>query len=255
MNDRTMPEEENSSSSVPAGASPDRVAVLIPAAGDGSRLGGRRKQFRGLGDRPLLIQTVFAFERHPKVGPIVVTAPPEEDGLREAREMLYAAGLKSVTAVVPGGTSRQASVRRAVRAVPASADVVLVHDAVRPFVSEAAITRVIAAVRREGAAALAIPVVDTLRRGRNGRFEQTVARDGLYHMQTPQGFRRDWLEEAHRRAAEGNVTATDDVELVQRIGRAVHIVSGSAHNFKITTAEDWALAQRIWPAWTKEVPG
>ena len=231
----------------------DDVAVLVPAAGVGTRLGGRRKQFRTLGGQPLLIQTLRAFERHPSIDHLIVAAPPED--VQATTEMLREAGLEKLKAVVGGGASRQDSVRLALRAVPATANVVLVHDAVRPFIAAEAIRKVIDAVQAAGAAALAVPVADTLRRGNEGIFGDTVSRAGLYRMQTPQGFRRTLFEAAHRRARQADVTATDDVELVQQMGHDVRIVTGSPRNFKITTPEDWQLAQQLWPHWTETVSG
>lgn len=225
------------------------VAVLVPAAGQGTRLGGTRKQFRTLGGQPLLIQTLRAFERHPAIDHLIVAAPP--DHVRDTSDALQAAGITKLLAVVSGGGSRQESVRLALRAAPATADAILVHDAVRPFVMPDAIEAVVDAVRRQGAAALAVPLADTLRRGTDDTFEETVPRTDLYRMQTPQGARRALFEAAHRHAAREGFTATDDVELVQHLGHDVRIVTGSAHNFKITTSEDWALAQQLWPHWTE----
>lgn len=227
------------------------VAVLVPAAGRGRRLGGQRKQFRMLGGRPLLVQVLLVFERHAAVDHIVVAAP--SDHVEEVTNRLQAEGLSKVAAIVSGGDSRQASVRYALRAVPAPVDVVLVHDAVRPFVGTEEVTRVVERVRTHGAAALAVPVADTLRKEEGDRFGDTVSRDDLYRMQTPQGFRRAWLEDAHRVAAEGpEAPATDDVGLVQRIGHEVHVVSGSRRNFKITTQRDWTFAQQLWEVWSNE---
>lgn len=226
---------------------PNEVAVLVPAAGEGSRLGGPRKQFRTLGDRPLLVQSLLVFERHPAVGHLVVAVP--EPHVQEVSDRLQSEGLSKLGAVVSGGDSRQASVRHALRAVPAPVEVVLVHDAVRPFVRRQEITTVVQATREHGAAAPALPVADTLRHATDGAFGETVPRDGLYRMQTPQGFRRSWLEEAHRAAdAAAGAAATDDVGLVQRTGRPVHLVRGHRRNFKITRPGDWQLAQALWSA-------
>jgi len=223
------------------------VAVLIPAAGEGTRLGGRRKQFRRLGGEPLLVQTLRVFERHPDIHYLLVAAPNEATQALEAE--LRRIGLSKLTAVVAGGATRQESVRAALAVVPAGVDVVLVHDAVRPFVEAAHLAAVIQAVRTEGAAALALPVADTMRYGADAGFGQTISRENLYRMQTPQGFRRDWFEEAHDQANEQHLHATDDVELVQRLGRQVQVVVGSPRNIKITTPEDWELAQLLWPHW------
>jgi len=223
------------------------VAVLVPAAGRGRRMGGRRKQFRSLGGRSLLAQTLHVFERHPAIECLVVAAPESE--VREVSDRLRAEGITKLAAVVSGGDARQSSVRNALRAVPASVDIVLVHDAVRPFVRCDDVGGVIDAVRTHGAASLAIPVADTLRRASGETFSETVDRSDLYQMQTPQGFRREWLEQAHRRAASNGQTATDDVELVQHLGESVQVVEGSRQNFKITTPSDWRLAETLWPEW------
>lgn len=238
---------ENHRSPLATRHSPDErseVVVLIPAAGRGTRLGGERKQFRTLGGAPLLVQTLRVFGRHPGVGALVVAAPAEH--VAAVEDDLRAAALDASVTVTAGGASRQASVRAALEAAPETTEVVLVHDAVRAFVPPDGITAVIAAVRAHGAAALAVPVADTLRRGGSGCFEDTVPRAGLYRMQTPQGFRRAWLAEAHAKAAADGYAATDDVDLVQRLGHAVRIVEGDARNIKITTPADWALAQMLW---------
>jgi 2-C-methyl-D-erythritol 4-phosphate cytidylyltransferase len=228
------------------------AAVLVPAAGEGHRLGGSRKQFRVLGDRPLLLQVLLVFERHPAVQHLVVAAP--DDHVQDVSDRLQAEGLSTVTVVVSGGASRQASVRHALRAVPSFVNIVLVHDAARPFLRPADVDAVLTAVRRHGAASLALPVADTLRNASGDVFGDTVPREGLYRVQTPQGFRRDWLEDAHRLAAEADdASATDDAGLVQRVGRKVHLVRGDRRNFKITDPGDWQMAQQLWPSWRDDL--
>lgn len=239
----------SSSNHEPAAAG--NVAVLVPAAGQGTRLGGRRKQFRTLGGQPLLVQTLLAFERHPVVDHLVVAAP--SDHVRETSDALQEAGLTKLTAVVSGGASRQDSVRLALRAVPAAVEVVLVHDAVRPFIASDAIAAVVEAVRTHGAAALATPVADTLRKAADDVFGDTVPRSHLFRMQTPQGCRRTMFEAAHRQAVRDGLVATDDVKLVQHLGREVRVVRGSTRNFKITTPDDWELAQQLWPHWAEKI--
>lgn len=231
-------------------ANAKRVAVLVPAAGRGHRLGGTPKQFRTLGEHSLLVQVLLLFEQHPAVEHVVVAAP--EGQAPAVSDRLRTEDLSTLTAVVSGGQHRQASVRHALRAVPDSVEIVLVHDAARPFLAAAQVQVVIQAVRAEGAASLAVPVADTLRRGDGDVFGDAVPRDHLYRMQTPQGFRRDWLEEAHRRAAADGVVATDDVALVQRVGHDVSLVTGHRRNFKITTPDDWSLAQHLWAAWVDD---
>ena len=229
-----------------------RVAVLIPAAGSGERMGGPRKQFRKLGGAPILHHTVGLFDAHPLVDAVVVAAPSHavDDVARE----LGHAGISKLHSVVSGGATRQDSVGHALAAVPPSVDVVLVHDAVRPFVKESKITEVIEVVRDAGAAALAVAVRDTVREGRSGILGKTLDRGGLFRMQTPQGFRRDWFDEAHRAARAEGYQETDDVALVQRIGYSVRIVEGAETNFKITSPADWDLARAFWEASRMEAP-
>lgn len=230
----------------PGASSSWAVGVVIPAGGSGRRMGGDRKQYRQLGDAPVLIQTLRAFSKHPEVGPLVVVVP--EDAAGETETQLEAVGL--VADVVAGGKTRQASVGNGLAALPPSVEWVLVHDAVRPFVSMALISRVIARVRAAGAAAPAVPVADTLRRGADGTFGETVSRDGVWAMQTPQAARRDLLEIAYARAT-GAVT-TDDVDLLQRAGVEVALVEGDARNLKLTRPEDWEIALALWPSWCSD---
>lgn len=229
-----------------------KVGVLVPAAGRGERMGGPRKQFRELGGSPLLHQTLSVFERHPHVDAVVVAAP--QDDITNLRAELRRAGISKLVDVVAGGSSRQDSVASAMTALPEFVDIVLVHDAVRPFLPADRITAVIDAVRECGAAALAVPVSDTLRGGDGVWFGSAVPRAGLYRMQTPQGFRRDWFEEAHRKTHADGFQDTDDVALIQRLGHAVRIVEGTTANIKITTPADWELARALWENARAEAP-
>ena len=219
------------------------AGVVVPAGGSGQRLGGAAKQFRLLGDAPVLVQTLRAFARHPGVGPVVVAVPA---GHVDATRALVA-GFGVEATVVAGGATRQASVAAGVAALPDPTEVVLVHDAVRPFVSQALISRAIAAVREHGAAAAAVPVSDTLRSAAAGRFGATVDRGGLWAMQTPQGATRRVLESAI--AGHGDAATTDEAGLLALAGIAVAVVEGDARNVKVTTPTDWALALALWPSW------
>lgn len=209
-------------------------------------MGGERKQLRRLGDAPVLVQTLRVFERHPAVRALVVAGPVGE--AEDLAAELRACGLTKLHRVVEGGATRQDSVGRALVAVPPEIALVLVHDAVRPFLPQEALGRVIEVARAAGAAALAIPVADTLRHAEGEAFAETVPREGLWRMQTPQAFALDLLREAHDRF--GDVQGTDEVELVRRLGHPVRLVPGSALTFKITTPADWALAEALWPVWS-----
>ncbi len=205
------------------------------------------KQFRLLGDAPLVVQTARAFQRHPEVGPIVVVVPTGQEA--PTLDALARHGVEA--SVVAGGASRQASVARGVAALPASVSVVLVHDAVRPFVAKSVIASLVHTTAEHGAAAAALPVADTLRQGGAGPFfGDTVARDGLWAMQTPQAARRDWLVRAAANAA--GFVATDEAGLLQRAGYPVRIVEGDPRTFKVTRPADWRLAQALWPSWSAD---
>ena len=132
-----------------------------------------------------------------------------------------------------------------VNALHTSVEIVLVHDAARPFISERIITDVIESVKIHGAAAAALPITDTVRYGEHDCFTKSVSREGLYAMQTPQGFKYTLLQKAFRLAGKSR-KITDDVALMDHIGQAVHIIHGDRSNIKITTQSDWEWAQKIW---------
>lgn len=215
-------------------------------------MGGPRKQFREIGGSSILHQTLSLFDVHPHVDVIVVAVPQDESA--DLPGDLRRAGISKLLDVVAGGATRQDSVAAALSALPPSVDVVLVHDAVRPFLPPERITAVIEAVREYGAAALAVPLTDTLREGNDGAFGATVPRSRLYRMQTPQGCRRDWFETAHRQAQIDGYQETDDVALIQRLGHTIRIIEGTSSNIKITTPEDWDLARALWETTRSEAP-
>ncbi len=238
----------------PAAGARGRVGLVIPAAGQGLRMGGGvPKQARLLGGVPVLARTLARLTAHPDVT-VAVVAVPEAD-LDAYRAMLDGVARVGVEVqVVAGGASRQASVAAAVAALPEGIDIVLVHDAVRPFVPPSVIAAVVDAARAHGAAVPAVPVADTLRRasvdaGGGGVFGATVPRDGLFQVQTPQGFRADLLRAAlAHAAATATPDATDDAALVAALGHRVRLVSGDRRAFKLTTPDDWALAEALLAA-------
>lgn len=214
------------------------VAVLVPAAGAGVRLGpGAPKALRLLAGEPLLVHAVRRVAAAPSVRLIVVAAPPDDvDAVREL--------LGSGILVVAGGTDRQSSVRRALEAVPADCPIVLVHDAARALTPPDLVESVAAAVR-DGADAVipVLPVVDTIKQvGDDGVVHGTVDRGVLRAVQTPQGFRRDVLVAAHEAAMD---PLTDDAGLVEKAGGTVHCVPGSDHALKITRPIDLTLAKAL----------
>ena len=218
------------------------MAVLVPAGGLGTRLGGHTpKQFLQVGGATILARTLTHFVRHPGVRAIVVAAPAEH--LARTRRLVARSGRHPVE-VVAGGATRQESVWQALQAVPGDVDVVLVHDAVRPFIDRRLIDAVVAAAVAHGAAICALPIAETVKRVRDAVVETTLDRSGLWAVQTPQAFRAAPLREAHDKARREGVVATDDAMLVEWLGQPVRVVPGLAGNVKITTPEDLRRARR-----------
>ncbi|MFJ6985296.1 MULTISPECIES: 2-C-methyl-D-erythritol 4-phosphate cytidylyltransferase [unclassified Streptomyces] len=236
---------------VPAAPAPVRAAAVIPAAGRGVRLGpGAPKALRALGGTPLLIHAVRALAASRAVSLVVVVAPP--DGTAEVKSLLDAHALPDRTdfLVVPGGDTRQQSVRLGLDALPPGHDIVLVHDAARPLVPVDTVDAVIEAVR-DGAPAVvpALPLADTVKEVEpattTGDPEPVLAtpdRSRLRAVQTPQGFDRATLLRAHRTVTED---VTDDASMVERLGLTVVVVPGHEEAFKVTRPLDLVLAEAV----------
>ena len=223
-----------------------RVVALVPAAGRGHRMGSNTpKQFLTLGGLPLLAHSLRVLETSDIISAIVLAAPQVDlDYCR--RDIVDQYGLKKVRQIVAGGAERQDSVRLGLAAVGDDADIVLVHDAVRPFLTPTMIAQVVEAAAKHGAAIVAIPMRDTVKRaGADGLIEETVDRKPLWLAQTPQAFKRALLEEAHAKALQNGFRATDDAQLVERLGHRVAIVEGSTDNIKVTRPEDLAMGESI----------
>jgi 2-C-methyl-D-erythritol 4-phosphate cytidylyltransferase/2-C-methyl-D-erythritol 2,4-cyclodiphosphate synthase len=214
-----------------------RTAVIIVAAGRGTRAGGGLpKQWRPLGRHSVIARTVAAFRALPDLGPIVIVIHPEDRALLDAQQL-------GPVILATGGATRNDSVRAGLEAlIPDPPDLVLIHDAARPNVGTAVIAGVIAALDTHPAAAPAVEVTDALWRGADGLVTGTQDRAGLYRAQTPQGFRFRNILDAHRNHP---APAADDVEVARRAGMAVAIVAGSEDNLKITREGDFARAARL----------
>ncbi len=218
-----------------------KVGVIIAGGGSGRRMGAATpKQFLPVGGVPILERTVGIFERMRGISDIVVVAPA--GFLLRARRLIRKAGFSKVIAVVAGGPERQDSVWLGLQAFSRKPDIVLVHDAVRPFVSARAIREVIREAERHGGAALAVRVTDTVKVGA-GFFVRTLQRERLWAVQTPQGFQFELLLKAHRSARKARFSGTDEASLAERVGIPVRIVEGDYRNTKITTREDLKLAE------------
>ncbi|MDQ0942507.1 2-C-methyl-D-erythritol 4-phosphate cytidylyltransferase [Streptomyces sp. V1I1] len=232
---------------------PYRTAAVIPAAGRGVRLGpGAPKALRTLNGTPMLIHAVRAMAASRAVSLVVVVAPPE--GAPEVKNLLDEHALPQRTdyLVVPGGDTRQESVRLGLDALPDNISIVLVHDAARPLVPVDTVDAVIEAVR-DGAPAVvpALPLADTVKEvepGEKGAPEPVVAtppRARLRSVQTPQGFDRDTLVRAHETGVLNGEGATDDAGMVEQLGEPVVVVPGHEEAFKVTRPLDLVLAEAV----------
>lgn len=221
------------------------ISVIIPAAGQGKRFGaGKNKAFVLLAGRTILERIVTAFSDLPEIGEIVIVVAPDE--VDEIRRQVKFYPRQDIIQVVAGGSERQYSVENALAAVSDNAEIVLVHDGARPLISRRVICRVIKAVRDNSAAIVAVPVKDTIKVADSGGFvASTPVRSELWAVQTPQGFERELLIRAYRKAREDNFLGTDDSSLVERLGIPVKIVTGDYENIKITTPEDLPIAKMI----------
>lgn len=234
-----------------------KVIVIIPAAGLGTRMApaGKKtaasKQFLEINGTPIVFHTLRVFVRNPQVSQIVVALRKNE--MERFTQKLEKEKLKGKVEIVEGGEHRQQSVGNAVAALKAASDdVVLVHDAVRPFVDDEIIANVIAEVEKHGAAIAGLPAVDTIkqveRAAEGAIITSTIPRERVVQAQTPQGFRYSLIQRAFSSAAADGFIGTDEASLVERLGESVWVVMGSARNIKITTPADLELAEFLMKA-------
>jgi 2-C-methyl-D-erythritol 4-phosphate cytidylyltransferase len=202
---------------------------------------GEDKLFAQVAGRPLIAHTLAGAAASGAFVRVVIAAPPERHAL--LAELAAAAGFADV-ALTAGGARRQDSVRAALEQV-GEADVVAVHDAARPLCAPGIFVDCVAAAHEHGAATVATAVVDSIKRGADGVIIESLERDELYAIQTPQAFERDLLIEGHRRAVAHGLVVDDDAALVEALGVAVHIVAGSPDNFKVTHPRDLVLLRAL----------
>jgi len=226
-----------------------RIAAILPAAGMGTRMGADTpKQFLELDGAPILIHTLRKIASCALITDIIVATRADE--VQRLQERVGTEKFAQRVRVVRGGDSRQESVAEALRVVPEDTEIVLVHDAVRPFVTVEQITRVIEEARRCQAAILGIPAMDTVKEVKRASLPEDVAlitgtipRERVVLAQTPQVFTTKLLKEAFAKAQADGVNASDEAGLVERLGRDVHVVLGSERNMKITKPSDMDLAR------------
>ncbi|MCZ8540948.1 MULTISPECIES: 2-C-methyl-D-erythritol 4-phosphate cytidylyltransferase [Psychrobacillus] len=217
--------------------------VLLPAAGSGKRMGaGQNKLFLELRNVPILIHTLRVFDRDPNCEQIVLAVKKEEKELIERLLKEYC--ITKVSAIAEGGEERQHSVYAGLKAVTTKG-IVLVHDAARPFIHQEVIQQLVQVAHISGAAVAAVRAKDTMKKAVNGIIQETIDRESLWIIQTPQAFQYTLLEKAERLAEVENFLGTDEAMLVERLGERVHIVESTYDNVKMTTREDLLYGEAI----------
>ena len=219
-----------------------KCAVVVAAAGGATRM-GRDKLFLNLGGAPVLIHSLRVFDAARAVSEIVVAVRQED--VQDVSELVRRYGIKKTVKVVAGGATRPESVHNGVMAVSRDAEYIAVHDGARPFVTEKLLMDALDAAVKHHAATAAVPVVATVKRAEGGVVQETLSRDGLYEIQTPQVFQAELLKAALTKALEENAPITDDCMAVEALGCPVYITPGSRENIKLTTIDDLPLAEAI----------
>jgi 2-C-methyl-D-erythritol 4-phosphate cytidylyltransferase/2-C-methyl-D-erythritol 2,4-cyclodiphosphate synthase len=229
------------------------TVAIIPAGGSGKRLGADvAKQYLSLSSLPVLVHTLHVFQKSGITDDVILVVP--QDDLVFVREQIVEKyGLTKVSTVVKGGSQRQDSVRNGLEAIVNPCDVVIVHDGVRPFVTEEMIDRVVKVAIEEGAASIGVLAKDTIKETTGENIvAATLPRQNLWQTQTPQAFRYDLLCRAYAAAEKDHYYGTDDASLAERMGMKVRMIAGSYENIKITTPEDLVIAEALMKEKMKE---
>lgn len=223
-----------------------KVTVLIPAAGAGKRMGkAPAKQFLMLGDKPILAHTLLAFQRTTEIDEIIPILS-EEDLETCLGKIIEGYHITKVKTLVVGGKERQDSVGNGLHKLEKDAAIVLVHDAVRPFVTPEMIKETVDYAKRGECVTVGVPIKDTIKEVTDqGIVRHTLDRSRLWAIQTPQAFPVKTLKHAYEEAFKKRMYGTDDATIVERMGGAVRVLMGSYENIKITTPEDLMLAEEI----------
>ena len=224
----------------------DKISVIIPAAGQGKRMqNDQKKQFITLGGMPVIAHTLRVFEAAEFSADIVLVCAEGEEEYY-IKQVLPECRLTQPVRVVTGGAERQDSVLRGLWQVPMGAELVMIHDGARPLVPVQLVNLLAQEVKKSGAVVPGVPVKDTIKSADEGGFvKETLRRDKLWNIQTPQVFKGDLIREAYQRAEDAGYRGTDDASLVEWAGAKVKIIFGSYENIKITTPEDLTIAEAI----------
>ena len=221
-------------------------SAVVVAAGSARRMEGIDKILTSLGELPVLVHTLYAFQDCPAVGEVIVVT--REDLLVEVSRLCKEYDLDKVRKVIVGGAERIHSVQAGLREVDPQAQLIAIHDGARPLVTAQVMEEAISAAARSGAAAPAIPVIDTIKRYEDGLSVETVDRSALRAVQTPQVFEAGLIRAATQKALEDGELLTDDCGAVERLGKRVTLTQGSRENIKITTPLDLVMGEAILAA-------
>jgi 2-C-methyl-D-erythritol 4-phosphate cytidylyltransferase len=223
-----------------------KTIAIVPAAGTGERMGiDRKKPYLLLNRRPLLYYTITALDSIASIAQIIVAVAPGDERFCQQQVLEKFHFNKSIQ-IIPGGSSRQESVRRLLERVPEDTQLVLIHDGARPLITPELLDQAIAETMVWKATVLEVPVKDTIKSANDTlQIEKTISRERLWAIQTPQTFERSVIREAHQRASQEGFIGTDDAALVERLGVQVKIVMGSYDNIKITTPEDLLIGEAL----------
>ena len=218
------------------------VTAIALAAGRGERLKSKvPKLLAKIGSKPVIIHTLEALSRNPSIKDIILVANAKN--LREMTAWVKRYHIRKISSVVEGGARRQDSLGNGLKAVDSRTDLVLIHDAARPFIDKNLIDSVINVAKKSGAAITGVPVKATIKKAFGKVVDKTIERKNLWEIQTPQVFKKDLILKAYKKF--GKIDVTDDAMLVEKLGGKVNIVEGSYSNIKITTPEDLVLAEAI----------
>ncbi len=222
-----------------------KVSAVIAAGGAGTRMGTPEgKMFVEIGGKPVLLHTIKAFDSIEIIGDIIVCLPAKD--ITKVGEMISRENIKKPVQLVEGGPTRQASVHNGLLSLSPETEMVVIHDGARPFVTKEIVINSISEAKACGAVIVGVPVKDTIKTVTDDKLiSNTLQRDRLWSVQTPQTFKKALITEAHEEAKNLRINATDDAALVERLGARVKMIMGSYENIKITTPEDVVLGEAI----------
>ena len=218
------------------------ASAIIPAAGSGKRF-GEKKQLKELRGRPLIRYTLTPFLESSAIAEIVIAAQKKD--FDKLASVVDSIATKKKISIIEGGDTRQGSISKALAQINSNTEYVCVHDAARPFVSRELIEKLINALKTCDAVTVGRKSTDTLKECTNGIVRRTIDRKKIWQVQTPQAFTKEVIMNAYELAEKQNILATDDSSLVEEAGYQVNIINDSSINFKITTKEDWIMAEAI----------